>query len=63
MKTFLKTFLKSLAVVSLTIFSVISFIRLDVNIAEWQEGGRFFYAFFVLVISAITTAITESENK
>ena len=63
MKTLLKTFLKTFAVVSLTIFAVISFIRLDVNISEWQEGGRFFYTFFVFVISFITTAITESENK
>ena len=63
MKSFLKTFLKSLLVTSLTIFSVVSFIRLDINVAEWQEGGRFIYTFIVLVVSVISSAIIESENN
>jgi hypothetical protein len=59
----MKTFLKSLLVISLSIFTLISFIRLDINVADWGESGRGAYLFFTLVFSFIATAIIESEKS
>jgi hypothetical protein len=58
----MKTFLKVFATISLSLFAVISFIRFDVNVSDWEEGGRFAYTFFVLISSFTATAIIESEK-
>lgn len=59
----MKTFLKVFATISLTMFAVISFIRLDLNVNEWGDGGRGVYLFFALAFSGILTAVIESDKS
>jgi hypothetical protein len=59
----MKTFLKVFAVISLSIFAVISFIRFDINMADWGNGGRGVYLFFVIAFSGIVTAVIESDKS
>jgi hypothetical protein len=58
----MKTFLKVVLTISISIFALVSFIRFDMNLADWGESGRGVYLFFTLVFSGITTAIIESEK-
>jgi len=59
----MKTFLKSLLISSLSIFAIVSFIRFDVNIADWGESGRGSYLFFTLLFSFVSATIMESEKS
>ena len=58
----MKTFLKVVLTISISIFALVSFIRFDMNLADWGESGRGVYLFFTLVFSGIATAIIESEK-
>lgn len=50
----MKSFLKILVAVLLFSYAVISFVAWDITtIAHWHIGGRFFYAVFVLLSSAL----------
>lgn len=59
----MKTFVKVLLTIGLSIFAVISFIRFDLNVSAWGEAGRGAYTFFTLLFSFVGTAIIESENQ
>lgn len=58
----MKTFLKVLLAISLSIYSIISFIRLDLSIDDWGNSGRAIFLFFVLVFSAIVSIVIESDK-
>jgi hypothetical protein len=58
----MKTFLKVLASVSLSLYAIISFIRLDIDLRNWVAEGRFVYVVVCFFISFIACAMMESEK-
>ena len=58
----MKKFLKVFTISALSIFAIVSFIRFDINIAEWDEAGRGAFLFFTLLFSGVACAILESEE-
>jgi hypothetical protein len=59
----MRTFIKVLSIVALSIYAIVSFIRLDLDIRNWVIEGRMIYVFCCLVISVIVSAIIESEKQ
>lgn len=58
----MKTFIKVLASLSLSLYAIISFIRLDLDVRNWVAEGRFIYVVGCLFFSFIITAIIESDQ-
>lgn len=58
----MKTFIKVLASVSLSLYAIISFIRLDLDLRNWVAEGRFIYVVACLFISFIAMAMIESDK-
>lgn len=58
----MKTFIKVLASLSLSLYAIISFIRLDLDVRNWVTEGRFIYVVGCLFFSFIITAIIESDQ-
>lgn len=59
----MRNFLKNLGITAVGIFTIVSFIRLDINISDWDNSGRFIYTVVVLLISCITTAVQEESKN
>lgn len=59
----MKTFVKLFLTIAVSVFAIVSFIRFDFNVAEWGDGGRGAYTFFVLLFSFVGTAIIEASNE
>ena len=59
----MRNFLKNLGITALSIFTVVSFIRFDINVGTWDVAGRVCFVFFTLLISCLATALQEIENK
>lgn len=55
----MKNFLKNLAITAVSIFTVVSFIRFDINVGTWDMAGRICFVFFTLLISCLFTALQE----
>jgi hypothetical protein len=58
----MKTFIKVLASVSLSLYAIISFIRLDLDLRNWVIEGRFIYVVACLFLSIIASATIESDK-
>jgi len=56
-------FLKNLGVTAVTIFTIISFIRWDIDVSDWDNSGRLFYTVVVLFISGIITKLQEEHKS
>jgi hypothetical protein len=59
----MKTFIKTFAVVALSVYAVVSFIILDLDIRNWFIEGRVIYVLCCFAISVIVSAIIESEKQ
>ncbi len=57
----MKNYLKNLAFTMLTIFIVVSFIRFDLNVANWDSLGRGFFVFFSVLFAGFASAIQETK--
>lgn len=58
----MKNFLKNLIITAVSIFAIVSFVTLDINVTNWGNGGRICFVFFTLLITSVSTAIQESTN-
>lgn len=56
----MKTFLKILGIVAVSLYIIVSFISFVPNPAEWGDGGRAAFILITLIISGVSTAISES---
>jgi hypothetical protein len=45
----------------LAIFIVVSFIRFDFNVANWDSLGRVFFVFFSVLFAGFASAIQETK--
>jgi hypothetical protein len=59
----MRNFLKNLGVTAVTIFTIISFIRWDIDVSDWDNSGRLFYTVVVLFISGIITKLQEEHKS
>jgi hypothetical protein len=59
----MRNYLKNLAFTMVSIFIVVSFIRFDLNVADWSAGGRGLFLFFSVLIAGFASVIQEDINK
>jgi hypothetical protein len=59
----MRTFIRVLSIVALSIYAIVSFIILDLDIRNWVTEGRIIYVVCCLIISVIVSAIIESEKQ
>jgi hypothetical protein len=59
----MRTFFKNLSITAVAILAIVSFIRWDINVADWDNSGRFIFTVAVLFIACITSAVQEEESK
>lgn len=58
----MRNFLKTFTILSVSLYLVISFIRFDLNIANWDQLGRGFFMFITIFISGLITLINDQNN-
>ena len=59
----MKSFLKTFAIVGLSIFLVVSFIRFSLDVSAWTDLGRGAFTFFTLLFSALYEGIINADNN
>lgn len=59
----MRNFLKNLSITAVAIFTIVSFIRWDINIGYWDNSGRFIYVVAVLFVTCLATALQEESNN
>lgn len=58
----MRNFLKTFTILSVSLYLVISFIRFDLNVANWDQLGRGFFMFITIFISGLFTLINDQNN-
>ena len=58
----MRNFLKTFTILSVSLYLVISFIRFDLNVGNWDELGRGFFMFITIFISGLFTLINDQNN-
>lgn len=58
----MRNFLKTFTILSVSLYLVISFIRFDLNVSNWDELGRGFFMFITIFISGLITLINDQTN-
>lgn len=59
----MRNYLKNLAFTMVALFIVVSFIRFDLNVADWSAGGRGLFLFFSIFIAVFASIVQEDINK
>lgn len=58
----MKSYLKILAIVSVSLYLIIAFVSFIPNPSEWDTGGRGAYAFFSLILSFVIEVSFNHKN-
>jgi accessory gene regulator protein AgrB len=58
----MRNFLKTFTILSVSLYLVISFIRFDLNVSNWDELGRGAFMFITIFISGLITLINDQTN-
>lgn len=61
--THMKSYLKVLALVSISFYSIVSFVSFTPNPSEWGSGGRGAFVFFAVIVSVVIDVAFTEYNK
>jgi len=59
----MKSFLKTLTIVALSIFLIVSFIRFSLDVSAWTDLGRGAFTFFSILFSVLYEGIVNADNN
>lgn len=59
----MKSYFKTLALVSICFYSLVSFVSFTPNPSEWGTGGRGAFAFFGIIIAVVIDVAFNEYNK
>jgi len=59
----MKSYFKTLALVSISFYALVSFVSFTPNLTHWDVGGRGAFAFFTIIVSVVVEVAMESFNN
>jgi hypothetical protein len=60
----MKSYFKTLALVTISFYALVSFVSFTPNLTHWDVGGRGAFAFFTIIISIVVeVAMAEFNNE
>jgi hypothetical protein len=59
----MKSYFKTLALVSISFYALVSFVSFTPNLTHWDVGGRGAFAFFTIIVSVVVEVAMDSFNN